>query len=663
MRLVQVIVFVVMACLVFNADPAQSDGPKVLLNLSKFRNWLQLDYRWYRNNSVNKKGTDLELKDHLFIEKFHSAFKYSIYDPLILNGRFSTDLGLNQEIYQGHEDSGTESGTILEYDIDGTFFERRFYPTHFFSSEKRRDIQRIFARNYDLYERDHGLALALKNAFLPTNFRYSRRRRETDGLELDRVETTETFTFDALHLYKDLSHTEVSFYHSDDDIDFDSSQPADKSRISEYLFRNSLHWGTLPTRSRLDSTYRLRDEDNTISYKFKDWSESLFLQPGRALRIGLNYDYTSDSTKDQSRHEHREQVWIEHKLYESFTSRLRVLNRKTDYTAGMYKNVQGIGGLSYQKKLPRSSLLSLGYSYTNGRTKRDQDLRQAWVLDEQVTMKVVGPNFLENLDIIVESITVKNKDRTITYVEGPDYIVLQYGRQTELILTAGSPINPRDVVSVDYLCLMEPKLHYSTTVHQASSSLSLFSNRYRIYAYLVDNHQKPLSDDTDEEYMNDLFTYTIGLVNTRRFATYGGEFVHYDATYDKRQYLEFFWRYRRYYRRNYLWLSVRDRVIRHEQVQESKFDDEGDTENQLYAGVSVRRRLFGRNIAKAGLEYLDVRGGYTYDRQELNLNFNFNMHIGRLELQLRADRGWEWWKNRRRGETRVFLMVRRYLAF
>jgi hypothetical protein len=667
MKPVQVVAFVVMACLIFNAVPARSDGPKVLLNLSKFRNWLQLDYRWHYHNSVNKevKDNDLELKDHLFIESYHSSFEYSIYDPLILNGRFSTDLGLNQEIYHGiREDKGMESGTILGYDIDGTFFERRSYPIHFFSSNKEQEIQRIFARNYDLHEHDHGLDLTLKNDFVPTNFRYFRRRRETDGLELDRVETTETFTVDALHLYKDLSHTEASFYHSDDDVDFGDWQPADKSRIKEYRFRNTLRWGTYPARSRLDSTYRLRDETDTISISFREWSESLLLQPGRALRIGLDFDYNKDSTEDLTRDEHREQIWIEHRLYESFISRLKFLNRNADYTAGMHKQVQGQGGLSYRKELPRSSLFSLGYIYTKGSTERSRGQREIPVYEEEVTMNALGQNSLENLDIIADSIVVHNEDRHITYVEGADYIVLQYGRQTELMLTTGSQINPDDVVSVDYLFIAVPGLHYSTRVHQASSSLSLFSNRYRIYTYLVDSDQRPLSEDTDEDDLYDLFTYCIGLVNTRRFATYGGEFVHYDSTTDKRQYVELSWRYRRYYRRNYLWLSFRDRFIRHQQTEMSKVTDGGtDLENQLYAGASVRRRLFGRNIAKAGLEYLDVRGGYAYDRKELNLNLNFDMHVGRLELRFRADRDWEWWENRRRGETRVFLMVRRYLAF
>jgi len=663
MRLVQVIAFVVMACLVFCADPALSAEPKVLLHLSEFRNWLQLDYERHASFSAGNSGDDLESESNLFTESYHSSAKYSIYDPRILNGYFDIDLGLNQEIYDcTYEGSGTDTGTILEYSLDGTFFDRRSFPIKFFSSNEEREVQRLFAKNYQLHVREHGLDLALKNRFVPTHFRYSSRRRETDGLELDRVQNTKTFTFDALHLYKDLSHSEVSFYHSDDDTDFGQTQPEDTSRIKEYEFRNSLRWGTFPTLNQLDSIYRLRDETNTVSHKFKDWSESLILQPGRALRIGLQYDNTSDSSEDLSRHEHKEQIWIQHKLYESFTSRLRVLNRKADYTVGMYKEVQGIAGLSYQKKLPRMSLLSLGYSYTKGRTERDQDLRQGSIFDEQVTMESVGQNFLKNLDIIVESIVVKNQDRTEIYVEGTDYNVLQYGRQTELLLTAGSQINPGEVVSVDYLYSVVPGLRFSTTTHQASSSLSLFSNRYRIYAYLINTDQKPLSDRTDEDRLYDLFTYTIGMVNTRRFATYGGEFVHYDSTTQKRQHVEFFWRYQRNYRRNSLWLSLRDRFVRYGDSGSSKFADESRTENQLLAGATVKRRFFARTMGSVGVEYLDIQGSVN-DRDELKLNLHFDMYVGRLELRFQAEKNWEWAKNRRESDSRVFLTIRRHFAF
>jgi hypothetical protein len=660
MRPVQVIAFVVMACLVFNAAPALSAGPRALLYMRDFRNWLQMEYRGYWNNSDSKSGTDLESKDHLFIEKYHHSFAYAVYDPRILNGHFSIDFGLNQEIYDSsYEGSGSESGTILEYSIDGTFFDRRPYPVNVFSSNKRSEIQRIFAKNYDLYIKDHGVTLSLKNQFLPTRFQYLHRRRETDGLKLDRVETTDTFNFETLHLYKDLSHTEVSFYYSDDDTDFGSLQPAYTHQISEYLFRNSLRWGTFPARSRLDSTYRVRDETNIVSSLFHDWSESLLLRPGRALKIGLDYDYTSDRSGDLTRDEHKEQILIEHIMYESLTTRMKFLNRKINYTRGEHKEVQGLGGLSYRKELPRSSLFSLGYSYTKGWTERDRGARELPVFDEQVTMKATGQNFFKNLDIIADSIVVHNRDRSVTYVEGEDYTVQQFGRRTELLLTWASQISPDEVVSVDYLFSVVPGLSFYTTVHQVSSSLSLFSNRYRIYGYLVDTDQKPRSDSTEEEFLYDVFTYSIGLVSTRRFATYGSEFGYYDSTTEKRQYVEFFWRYRRYYRRNYLWLSFRDRIVKHEQVQETKFGEEGDTENQLFAGVSVRRRLFGRNIGKVGLDYLDVRG-WMYDRKELDLNLSFDMRVGLMELRFRAERSWEWWEDRRRDETRVFLTLRRY---
>jgi len=638
-------------------------GPKVLLHLSEFRNWLQLDYERHGRFSSGKSGDDLESEDNLFTESYHSSAAYSIYDPRILNGYFDIDFGLNQDIYDStYKDSGTDTGTILEYSLDGTFFDRRPFPIKFFSSNEDREVQRLFTQNYELHVREYGLDLRLKNRFVPIHFQYLRRKRETDGLELDRVQTTKTFTFDALHLYKDISHSEVSFYHSDDDTDFGSTQPEDTSLIKEYQFRNSLRWGAFPTVNTLISTYRLRDETNTVSNKFKDWSESLLLQPGRALRIGFDYDNTSTSSKDLSRHEHKEQIWIEHRLYESFTSRLRVLNRKTDYTAGMYKELQGIAGLSYQKKLPRMSLLSLGYSYTKGRTERDQELRQGSVFDERVTMEAVGQNLLKNLDIVVESIVVKNENRTETYVEGIDYNVLQYGRQTELLLTAGSQINPGDVVSADYLYSVVPGLRFSTTVHQASSSLSLFSNRYRIYAYLINTDQKPLSDRTDEDRLYDLFTYTIGLVNTLRFATYGGEFVHYDSTTEKRQHVEFFWRYRRYFRRNYLWLSFRDRFVRYGDTGNDNLTDESRTENQLFIGAAVRRRFLGRTMGGAGIEYLDIQGSAN-DRDELKLNLHFDMHVGRLELRFQAEKNWEWWEGRRQEDSRVFLRIRRHFAF
>lgn len=635
--------------------------PRALLMLRDFHNWLELNYE-YNGRESESSSSKLSLTEHQFNQTYHFDTQYAIYNPRWVHGNLAIDLGLNEEWYKGTTDgSGSEMNLESGYRLDGIVMDRRKTPINFFTQSQTTDVNRRFARNYDLQTDNHGISLTLKNRYLPAHLRYFLNRSETDGLELDRVLETSTFAADCTHQYRDFSLTELNYTCTDDDTTYSGGvQPAESNSNKEFEARNTLSWGEHLKRSFFNSSYRTRNESGLNELKSTDWSEFLLWKPGLALSLRLNYQVSDDESGNLSRQDQKMGIQIEHRLYESLTSRIQLRDRQTDYDQGQENEWGWLLGFAYRKKLPRDSLFNLGYSYHYQETDRKVQGSIFFVVAEPLTVDLFGRNVLANYDLVSESIVVQNEERTTTYQLGVDYLVEQLGRETEIIIPAGSLIAPDDTVSVDYQYNIDPSIDYSTIVHQAYTSLSLFERRYRLYGDLVKSDQALLSRRDNPELADRLYnlrSYTIGCEGNHGAATYGLEYVDYDSSTDKRRHLEGFWRYHRYYPRQFFFFSLKDRVTRHEDLGEGT--DVGGSENVFTLGFKYKRKLPLAALAEASIDFLDHRGRQN-DRDELNLKLSYQIQVGKLVVEARLEDNLDWYEKRKAREDKVLLKIRRY---
>ncbi|MBN2332500.1 MAG: hypothetical protein JXO49_04245 [Deltaproteobacteria bacterium] len=660
-RLSGVLIGIVLCGLLVHVTPVAA-RPRVLLMVRDFHNWLDFSYEYDARESTGGRGEDLQERDHRLEEVYHFDMAYAVYHPRLVNGRLGIDLGLNENWYDGgNGESESDVGTLLEYDLTGTFFDRRPCPISFFSRSARRSIQRRFAGNYDLDTVNHGLSLTWRNQQLPISLGFRRYSSETDGLELDRQQTSDTVTASASHFYGDLSRTEFSLYHADDETDYGVFGRTEDNRTTEYNLTNALTWGDHNRPSTLSSAYLYRNENGTNDSSSSDWRELLRLQLGKALRWTLDYDQRRNEYEDVERREETVGSRLEHQLYDSLSTRLSYEERTLEIDDGSEDEWEGGIGFSYQKQLPAASHLALGYDFTYGETDRRGTADDRFVIGEPLIMELLGPNDLVFADVVAGSITVLSADRLVTYVEGVDYTITQMGRQTELLLTAGSLISPGDQVVVDYRYRVDPGISFATTTNQAFASLSLFSRRYRLYASFYNLDQELLSANSgsgDPMLLSAVTSTMLGMEAVRGYHTCGLEIADYDSTTDARQYVQGVWRYARYFRIHYLMLMVRDRYTRYEAMAEDVGGDDG--ENVLDAGFAYRRRLPYGAMAGFSVNYLNQRGRDN-DRDELDIDCSYKLRVGRLELELQATQQWEWQASRRDRDDRVMLTFRRYL--
>ena len=659
MRLRLVILFCLLTVQLLLAAQSQA---RALFMIRDFRNWLELEYE-YEGSSSESSGYNQNLTEQQLNESYHFEMAYAVYSPRWLNGHLEVDLGLQQEWYNGNnDDSGSDNDFVFGYRLDGIIMDRKSFPTTFFAESESIRADRRYASNYDLQIDNYGMAITYKNRHVPVHLNYFSNRSESDGLELDRVIETETFSADCSHQTDDgFSYSELNYFYTDDKTSFFGSQPSEKNNVEEFFARNSLTWGEHLERSNFISSYRHRQEEGNNPIKSTDWFEGIDWRPGLALRMGLEYQYSEDITKTLYRKDNCYRGWIEHHLYDSLTSTARASSRNLEFDSGTEDENGFVLSLSYSKQLPTDSYFTLGYSFGYEETKRDLDDNQFFVVDEEMIVDLFERNLLNNLDVVAVSIVVYNEDRFITYVEGADYTVEQIGRETEIIIPSGSLISEGDKLSLDYLYLVDPDIDFSTTVHQASTTLTLFDRHYRIYANYVNSKQKLLSSADDSDFYDSLYnlkTWTVGVEAEWSYVSCGIEYTDYDSTTDVRQYVEGFIDYRRYFRRNYIFLYLRDRITRHDDL-DNGADNNAGNENVLTTGFQYKRKFPLGAIGEVNLDYLD-QDGRNNNRQELDLEITYQLRVGKLIFEVSVEEEWIWTDSRDERNDNVMLRIRRY---
>ena len=636
--------------------------PRAILMIRDFNNWLDFEYEYVGRDS-NNKNSDKSYHEHRLTQTYHFDMQYAVYNPRWLHGHIDLGLGMCEEWYDGGESYGSGNGSSMEnnYRIDGIMMDRRATPIDFFALSQTDSVDRRFDRDYDLTTDNYGIGIAFKNLVLPGRINYMEARVETDGLNLDRVQKTKNFTAVCSNIIRDFSFTELNFTWTEDDTSYLGNQPSEDDTSTEFSARNNLSWGEHLKRSYLSSAYRYRRESGYNDLRSIDWYESALWKPGTALKLGLDYHYNKDETAGLERRDDRTKVWMEHQLYDSLTTRAWYRNRDSNFSSGKENEYDWLLGAAYKKDLPWEAIFSLGYSYDYGETDRNLDSNIAFVIDEKLMIDTFGRNVLRHLDIIADTIVVQNQDKTITYQEGSDYLVVQDGRETELVIPDGSLINEGEIVLVSYQYLVEPDINYSQTINRAFTSLALFQQRYRFYGDLFDSRQSligPKGDPDLADSLYDLTTYTLGFSGTYGEATYGVEYVDFDATTEKRRHVEAFWRYHLYYPRQFFFFALRDRVTKHYQV-EDRSNNSGRG-NTFTADFRYKRKMPLNALFEAHANILDQRG-WQYDRDELNIQLSYQLRVGKLVFEARVEEEMDWYEgNRNSRDDRVYLRVRRY---
>lgn len=647
-----------------NADAARR---RVIFQLANLRHWADLEYTYEGDTFRTDGSSGRSSQDHEFKEIYHLEIDYALFNYRIANGSIEVDLGWTQNM-KNIRDNGDRKdqayGLELEYLLDLNLFERRPYPVSLSVSQLQERVDEPFSQNYDLTNMNFSTLAAWRNKVVPLQLAYRYFETQTDGLSRDRRQMTDeiSLTVDADH--GDFGSTRARGLKRVSSTTLEGVESSGETDTYEFETDNILTWDSWSHEQLLQSTYRRQRDKGLSSFSTTQWDERLDLQLGKALETGASYQERKTEQLLQSRLHREGKAWIEHRLFNSLTTRVERTQNWTEYNTGEEQSEKNQISFLYTKKLPAKSQLRLAYSFSAGLIDRDLSEQEIIIINEQLTVQV-DDNYLIHRDVIVDSVDVYSEDRSVLYSEGIDYTLEENTatRELELVFFLPFPsgnITSGETLSIDYHYQINNSIEYSTTLHKVSTSLSLFENRYRIYGHYSNSDEDLESGEVTVSPLIQKESVLIGVEANFVSVALGSSVQVIDSTLSRDENVEVFVNYWRDYDRSVFSVRLSERYTL--TTDKDGFSEDGGDEtehNSIRLNAEYRRRLNRNTDLTFKGHVIDYRGDRE-DKDDLFLGVLFESRWYKFMLRVSADVTWEIYDQRRTRDDRIFVGIRRY---
>ncbi|MFA5515854.1 MAG: hypothetical protein WDA20_06150 [Desulfuromonadales bacterium] len=626
-------------------------------SLFLFKNFNQVVHFTYNFNNYD--FSDYSSTRHRAYEDYVVGTDYAVLDPRLVNGRFSLGFRFKQDRSNSQGDSSTSTGLGVFYDIRGVFGDRGAYPLHFFLNSKIEDFSGKYGIDYQVTTDNYGFSLILRNRYLPSTINYMHSVSEIDGMEIDNKIIRDELSLHVKNSYR-ISQTYLSLTFLDenyrsyvaDDDDFTDSAILD--------FGNTLDWETLGKFRRLNSFLKVWKATGLNERDDLEWSESLAWELGQALHSGAIFSFSRARGERFDRTATAERGWLQHELFKSLITRLELFARDTDFSPGAEEVVGGRIGWAYRKVLPATGSLNIQLYKQYQVTDRDlENMRQTYP-NEAHTVNFAERLLLNNLNVLPESIAVRNADPLLhigDYQRDVDYTVVQLGALTQIVVTGAGLSNVIEegmVLLITYDVQVDPNLEFSSDSEGIAGEIRMRGNRYRIFGSYDQVRQDITGGDENALHLTDQNTLRMGFEREWETITLLGEYQRLESDRDVHSSLGGSLRYYTILPDGSLSLYLRDRYWWYDVDNGAAIDDQ----NSLTLGGQYRTLLFDSVQTTATADYQRVMGGSDSDRIALGADFRWAFR--KLTLSLRSQAGFRRLDGKSTSDQHVRLEITRF---
>jgi hypothetical protein len=412
---------------------------------------------YYLSQHEERDGEKLRLSNMTFQQYILYRLRGYSYHPRFLDFRAQVKLGLMEQII---ERSGVGDGdnswtdAVGGYDIFINFFKEHPFSASLFAQRDRRAVIEIFSDQQLIETNRYGLILNWKKRPLPMDLAVSRSEVEQWGIDSRTESALTTLDYSIRHELSRRMRTELRYRYNDYDEDF----RADAQLIDiERTTRNKSHDVSLlntlylnrERSSYLTSLVRYFDQTGTQDLGNFYWQEQLNLRHGRNLRSYYLFNLLKNEFEDGRTRSYRAEAGLDHQLYQSLTTHLDVHGRRLKFDEAEDRETGMTGRVDYRKRTPWGRLTA-GYGRTLDWIERDQGEGVRRVINEGLTLDAVQFVFLDEINVIPDSLVVTDPAGNIFYVEGFDYEVQELGARLGLRPLAGGRLSGGDRVEADY---------------------------------------------------------------------------------------------------------------------------------------------------------------------------------------------------------------------
>jgi hypothetical protein len=503
--------------------------PQGLLLLGQPLQEVKLEYELQdTRNSTGRSSTTADL--NRYFETYLISLPFAVLKRDFFDGNLTLGGRAEEDFFSSSDgQSGSNTSLGLTYNFAGVFTKRKPFTLYVNSSLSRDHIQQEFSPGYDLTTTIYGANAYYKNDFIPLNLSFTHDDTKLSGGNQDQDDSQDLLTFKALNNFRDFCQTNLgaSYNMIRDRL---GSNPAESLDILNADLSNSLSWrfgrytpGTLASSL---SYSKLTGASQLETYNLR---ESVNQALGKAMESGASYGYSAQTSPQYSTNTTTGNIWLSHKLFESLRTQLNGLGTFNKLADGEQNQITGTGTITYQKRLPLRSDLSLtvSESYQWNRQKSANPSRTQF--NEQIKITDLGKNYpLANTNVTAVT-EVWNSTHTIPYFRPADWNTFQMGDQTYLTINPAGLIHTGDTILVTYTYGTDTDLTIGATTTGVSGNYSLLDNLLRLYANYTITEQKLLSGSATYTPLGKRTTLTAGVESKFYDNTVG---LKYDTTDD-----------------------------------------------------------------------------------------------------------------------------------
>jgi hypothetical protein len=414
-------------------------------------------------------GTENNTRDIFFEENLRLQTRGYVYHPRFLEFGLGGRFGLVQENFSSNtqsDGSGYDNDSVEDYDVNLLFLKEKDYPLTLFARRYQAIERRTFLRAVTQQVETKGLAWQYRNDIFPIRLRLQ--RTDTDSQGAHDGQPDSKHRDDNLRLETGWSDTALG----DFALSYEYQDVTEETDNVDYTvhradFSNDFEFGAEDAH-RLHSEARYFDQLGPSNYTEAVWRQRLRLQHAENLSswYGLELgEHTRSSAGSAESKDHYGDLsaGVQHRLFQSLTSTLDGVYRRTHYDADARQDELDLGGaLQYRKQNPWGTLTA-NYGLRWERDQRDSPAGLAAAHREQHTFRDPDPVVLYDVGTDPASIVITKADLTRTYQRDVDYSILEFGGTIEIHRRPAGRIADGETVWVEYAVAQSASATTDTT--------------------------------------------------------------------------------------------------------------------------------------------------------------------------------------------------------
>lgn len=378
----------------------------------------------------------------------------------------------------------------LDYNVQGFFnFDENYANRENFSTIKSisKNLGGLFQWN---------------NKFLPFTLNYSNSEQDQLEVETNRrlLRIRETIEAGSAKNYGENSQIGITLNRTlnTNEIGNEDYASSFSSQVDNLTLTNALSLAK-------NSNRILRSRLNYYNYKTDlNAQERFTLNNNFSTELGPNlelysmYNYYTQNIETQSETNHKVFSSLTHDLYESLRSSFFIdyYIQNHSFFSQDQKNLSA--SFNYTKRIPLNGRLQLNYTYRNTLTDRQGEIAVVPVYNETYYVSDDQVNIIDNSDIDVLSLVVKDASGSLIFQEGIDYNLVLLGDFIEIHRIPGGLIANNTSVLLDYSFIQPSSFKLNNTAINYGIAIDLFTSTLQFYYNFA---SKKYDDPTQMPYL------------------------------------------------------------------------------------------------------------------------------------------------------------------